>query len=95
MLTDGLGNNVDHAQEGARHVKGRVRPANHFDAVNQIDVNRKLCTNQCFVKNIIVRPMTIDEQQNTAIVISGPAEPPNPEIAVIAVRGHIESGHIA
>ena len=55
-------NDVDDPQEGAGDIQGRIRPSDDFDAVNQIDVNRELRSNQSPVVNVIVEPVAINQQ---------------------------------
>src|SRR5580700_11376150 len=89
-----LGYDVDDPQEGAGHVKRRVRAPNHFHPVDQIDVNWKVRPDRGLVIHVVVDAVAIHQQQESAVVVAWTTEATNPNVAIVAVVIHVEARHM-
>ena len=88
-------NDVDDPQEGAGDIKGGIRPADDFDAVNQVDVNRELRSNQSRVENVIVEPVAVNQQGDAIVVVSRKSIAAHSQVAIIPVVSDIKAADVS
>ena len=89
-----LCDDVDDPQEGAGDIKGRIRPADDFDAVNQVDVNRELRSNQRRVENVVVESVAVNQQGDATVVVSRKSIASHSQVAIISVVSDIKTADV-
>jgi len=87
------GDDVEDREERIAAIEGRDWPANNFDPLDQIDVDRELRPEHGFIVNIVVEPMSVDQQQDSGVEVAWPRKSPHPQAAVVAVIGDEETTH--
>src|SRR6266404_3762816 len=74
-------NYVDDPKEGAGDVEGRIRPSDHLHAVNQVDVNWEVRSNQVPVVDAIV-------------VLPRKSKPAHAQVAIVSVVIDVKARYI-
>src|ERR1017187_8958403 len=58
----------------------RAGPANDFDVIDQIEIQRKLCADECAVEDVVVQPMAVQQEQHPRVVIPRPEKAPHSQV---------------
>src|SRR3989442_13699727 len=87
------GNHIYDRKEGSGPVQRRTGTADLFHSFNQVHVQREICSQHGLFVNIVVDSVTIDQQENTAVVSFGSVYTPPSRISKVAVVSNIETAH--
>ena len=91
----GLGDHVDHAEEGVAAVDGRAGPGHELDAVDQIHVEQEIGTQRRRVVDAVVRAVAVDQQQHSRVVIARSSESGHAYVRIDAVVANVQSADAA
>ena len=91
----GLGDHVDHAEEGVAAVDGRAGPGHELDAVDQIHVEQEIGTQRRRVVDAVVRAVAVDQQQHSRVVIARSSESGHAYVRIDAVIANVQSADAA
>src|ERR1051325_1043531 len=72
-------NDIDDAKERVVPVERRTRATNHFHALDQIDIQRKILTEERGIKNRLVQPMSVHGQEHAPAEIPQAVDSTNPQ----------------
>ena len=86
------GDDVDHAEHGVLPVDGAARTGDVFDAVDQIQIQRKFRSHRAAVVDRIIDAIAIDRNQRARAKVPGNREAAGTEGQVLAVVGRVRAG---
>ena len=82
---------VHHREERAVAVERRRRPANDLDALEHRGIETELLADLRLPEHVVIHAVPVDQQQDAAVVVSRIREPACPDVAEVAIVGHIDA----
>ena len=95
QLPSGPGDHVHDREEGVGAVDGGGGAADDLHPVNGVHGDDRFGADAGLIVDIVVDPVSVLEQEDAGVVISGTPEPPDADIAVVAVVGGEEPADAA
>ena len=81
------GNDIDHGKQSVAAIEGRGGTTNDFDPLNQVNINGELGPKHGFVVDVVIKPVSIDQQEDSGVEVARTGEASYSEISVVPVVG--------
>lgn len=94
LLRRGLGDDVDHAEHGAAAIEGRARPAHDLDTLHRFEVECHLVVDARGIVEVLVQPLAVEEDEHPRVVVGGPREATDADVAIVAIRARVEAADV-
>src|SRR5262249_7271345 len=91
QIATAFGDDINRAEKGVGAIEGGARTSNDFYSIDQINIERRFRADGSLIINVIIQPVTINQQQDARVVVPWPIETAHTNIIIVAVRGDIDA----